>query len=107
MPTSLARWHLLGLSSNAANRVNISFGCLASLTHENLGLRLLRLSERLEPNRPEPASCRQMSAHPKKLLQHYRSKADLSACMFYVSSSLNSEIEESSSLTQSPRPRAR
>jgi len=56
MAISLARWHLLGLSSNAASRVNIGFGCLASLTHENLRLRLLRLSQRLEPNRPEPAS---------------------------------------------------
>lgn len=56
MAVSLARWHLLGRSSNAASRANIGFGCLASLTHENLRLRLLRLSERLEPNRPEPAS---------------------------------------------------
>src|SRR5215212_9834773 len=54
MTISLARWHLLGLSSNAASRVNIGFGCLASLTHESLRLRLLRLSERLEPNRPGP-----------------------------------------------------
>src|SRR5215207_7985874 len=56
MAVSRARWHLLGRSSNAASRANIGFGCLASLTHENLRLRPLRLSERLEPNRPEPAS---------------------------------------------------
>src|SRR3954451_17995362 len=53
---SLAGWHSLGRSSNAASRANIGFGCFASLTHENLRLRLLRLSERLEPNRLEPAS---------------------------------------------------
>src|SRR5215212_4000147 len=58
MTISLARWHLLGLSSNAASHVNIGFGCLASLTHENLRLRLLRLSERLETNKPEPSGAR-------------------------------------------------
>ena len=51
MAVSLARWRLLGRSSNAASRVNIGFGCLASLTQENLRLGLLQPSQRLEPNR--------------------------------------------------------
>src|SRR4051812_50201310 len=60
MTISLARWHLLGPSSNAASRVNIDFGCLASLTRENLRLRLLRLSGCLETNKPKHSgSCEQ------------------------------------------------